>query len=83
MTNEEKAREIAKESKYLSDFPHDEKSVEYGAITMAEWKEKQMIEMACKWAIALMEASGNYDAYDTQENLRDLKQTMKNETESN
>jgi len=34
---EEKAKEIAEYSKYLSDFPHHERSVEYGAVEMANW----------------------------------------------
>lgn len=42
MTNKEKAKEIAKTSQFLSDFPHHEPSVEYGAIKMAEWKNEQI-----------------------------------------
>ena len=38
--NETKAKEIAKASTYLSDFPHHEKSVEYGALEAMEWKDR-------------------------------------------
>jgi len=49
MSDKEKAKQIAEESQILSDFPHDYHSVEYGALEMAKWKDKQMIEKACKW----------------------------------
>lgn len=41
MTNEEKVKEIVEISQILSDFPHHRYSVEYGAIKMAEWKDRQ------------------------------------------
>lgn len=44
MTNEEKAREIVTQVKYLSDFPHHLASEEDGALRMAEWKDKQLRE---------------------------------------
>ena len=40
--NEIKAKEIAKASTYLSDFPHHEKSVEYGALQAMQWKDEQI-----------------------------------------
>ena len=47
--DKEKAKQIAEISQILSDFPHDYHSVEYGALKMAEWKEKELIEKACLW----------------------------------
>lgn len=41
--------------------------------------KQQFIDKACEWIEKLMVASGNYDAYDIQENLNDFKQTMKGE----
>lgn len=34
---EQAARKIANHSQFLSDFPHDKQSVEYGALEMAKW----------------------------------------------
>lgn len=41
MKDKEKAKQIAEKSQILSDFLHDYHSVEYGAIKMAKWKDKQ------------------------------------------
>lgn len=46
MTNKEKSKQIAEQSQILSDFPHDYHSVQYGAMKMAEWKDKQL-KKAC------------------------------------
>ena len=40
-SNIKKAEELATESQFLSDFPHDKASVYYGALKMAEWKDEQ------------------------------------------
>lgn len=45
MTNKEKSKQIAEQSQILSDFPHDYHSVEYGAMKMAEWKDKQLLTL--------------------------------------
>ena len=42
MNNNEKAKEIAEMSQYLSDFPHHKKSVKYGAMEIAQWKDEQL-----------------------------------------
>lgn len=44
LSNEQKAKEIAEHSAYLSDFPHDKKSVMYGALEAMKWKDEQEIE---------------------------------------
>lgn len=46
MTNKEKSKQIAEQSQILSDYPHDYHSVPYGAMKMAELKDKQLKE-AC------------------------------------
>ena len=43
--NERKAREITEQSAYLSDFPHDKKSVMYGALEAMKWKDKERKEL--------------------------------------
>ena len=40
-SNIKKAEELATESQFLSDFPHDKASVYYGALKMAEWKDER------------------------------------------
>lgn len=45
VSNEQKAREIAEQSAYLSDFPHEKKSVMYGALEAMQWKDKERKEL--------------------------------------
>lgn len=49
MTNKEKAKEIALESTFFSDFPHHAPSEEHGALRMAEWKDEQPISEQGGW----------------------------------
>lgn len=67
MTNEEKAREIA--SKYERwDQEDDESYGAYkGAIEMAEWKERQMIEKACSWLLLNADVFGSFNKIKLQE----------------
>ena len=55
MKNEdkEKAKQIAEESQYLSDFPHDYHSVEYGAMKMAEWKDSKIRDILMAYTLWL------------------------------
>lgn len=48
---EEKIKEIAEFSKYLSDFPHHVKSVAYGATEMAKWKDEQLPTIMLKYTL--------------------------------
>lgn len=48
--------------------------------TLVEYtRTDAFIDKACEWIKILMVASGNYDAYDIQENLKDFKQAMNKE----
>lgn len=86
MTNEEKAREIA--SKYERWNQEDDESygAYNGAIEMAQWKEKQMIEKACEWLedMACYYAHWEYDGdtyereiiFNTKKFIEDFKKAM-------
>lgn len=74
MTNEEKAQEIA--SKYERWNQEDDESygAYNGAIEMAEWVEKQVIEKACEWL------TDHFEAYSvlftTEQFIEDFKKAM-------
>ena len=53
MSDKEKAKQISEESQYLSDFPHDYHSVEYGAMKMAEWKDSKIRDMLMTYTLWL------------------------------
>ena len=46
---EERAKEVGIESQYKSDYPYDERSVEYGYILGATERQKIDIENAILW----------------------------------
>ena len=94
MINEEKvkAREIADKHKQQcyyavwGDLDNSFEECYQSALEAMDWKDEQfekekqkLIDEACEWIEKLMVASGNYDAYDIQENLKDFKQAMKGE----
>ena len=85
MTNEEKAKEIVKETEDF--FYHNEQERGLAcALRMAKWKEQQMIDKACEWLkdmacyYAYWEYNGDtYEkevVYDTEKLINDFKKAM-------
>lgn len=86
MTNEEKAKEISDAYANSKFIPTQEECVAYSsAMQMAEWKEQQMIDKACKW---LEENVGEYEDiyydvggfvspdFNTEKFIKDFKKAM-------
>lgn len=81
MGNEQKAKEIAEQSAYLSDFPHDKKSVMYGALEAMEWKDEQIdtIMLTTEGCLrSFFESQGN-----TQESIDNFIDALKTQINEN
>ncbi len=63
---EERAKEVGIKSQYKSDYPYDERSVEYGYILGATERKKIDIENAILW----LRTRGEYPFYKLEDSFR-------------
>lgn len=78
MTNEEKAKELAEESRISTGESCEEECYDC-AMLMAEWKEQQLIDKACEWLRNNIDdyyITNEFESY-FDDMLADFKQAMK------